>query len=158
MRRKVWREADVPTEQPEAEEGSRIPASHADPGGSRHPQGSPAAGANAPVGLTGRVRDRETFAALARAPSRRVGPLRVRSTVTGAGGPPRVAYAIGRDVGTAVDRNRARRRLRAAVTTVRSGLRPGRAYLISADRRVLTISFDGLCRALEEATAEDGRP
>ena len=43
--------------------------------------------------------------------------------------PPRVAYAIGRKVGGAVERNRLRRRLRAIVWQLAPSLRPG-AYLI----------------------------
>jgi ribonuclease P protein component len=52
-----------------------------------------------------------------------------------------VAYAIGRRFGTAVERNRARRRLRAAVALDEALLLPGGAYLLAADRTVLTIPF-----------------
>ena len=45
--------------------------------------------------------------------------------------PPRVAYAIGRGVGTAVVRNRVRRRLRAATRAHTDQLVPGHAYLVS---------------------------
>jgi len=45
--------------------------------------------------------------------------------------PPQVAFAIGRAHGTAVRRNRVRRRLRAALTD--AGL-PAGAFLIGADR------------------------
>lgn len=57
------------------------------------------------------------------------------------GGPPRVAYAIGRAHGTAVTRNRARRRLRAALAPLEgTPALPGGAYLI------------GLRRPLDERT------
>ena len=46
--------------------------------------------------------------------------------------PPRVAYAVGRNVGPAVVRNRVRRRLRAAVLEHRDRLEPGRGYLLRA--------------------------
>jgi ribonuclease P protein component len=39
---------------------------------------------------------------------------------------------VGKRVGTAVTRNRLRRRLRAVVDAHRSGLRPGTAYLFGA--------------------------
>jgi ribonuclease P protein component len=45
--------------------------------------------------------------------------------------PPRVAYAVGRRVGGAADRNRLRRRLRAIVGEAAPGLAPG-AYLVAA--------------------------
>ena len=48
----------------------------------------------------------------------------------------RVAYAIPRRVGTAVERNRIRRRLRAVLAD--QPLAPG-AHLVSADRPVLTL-------------------
>jgi ribonuclease P protein component len=43
-----------------------------------------------------------------------------------------VAYAVGKQTGTAVARNRLRRRLRAAVTHHRGRMRPGTAYLFGA--------------------------
>jgi ribonuclease P protein component len=43
-----------------------------------------------------------------------------------------VAYAVSKRVGSAVVRNRVRRRLRAAVTSHRRQLRPGTAYLFGA--------------------------
>ena len=57
-----------------------------------------------------------------------------------ADGPPRVAYALGRSVGSAVVRNRIRRRLRAIVEARRDALAPG-AYLIAARREALTMPF-----------------
>jgi ribonuclease P protein component len=55
-----------------------------------------------------------------------------------------VAYAIGRRFGTAVERNRARRRLRAAVALDEALLLPGGTYLLAADRAVMTIPFPTL--------------
>lgn len=46
--------------------------------------------------------------------------------------PPRVAYAVGRAAGSAVSRNRLRRRLRAAVWDERAALATGLAYLVGA--------------------------
>jgi ribonuclease P protein component len=56
-----------------------------------------------------------------------------------------VAYAIGRRFGTAVERNRARRRLRAAVAVGAGELCPGGAYLFAAERPVMTVPFPTLC-------------
>ena len=77
--------------------------------------------------------------------------------------PPRVAYAIGRSVGSAVVRNRLRRRLRAlADDWARAGeLRPG-WYLVGAtpaaaplDRATLAGMFSQLMNKIDaEATGE----
>jgi ribonuclease P protein component len=57
--------------------------------------------------------------------------------------PPRVAYAIGRRVGGAVERNRVRRRLRAAWRALATdpGTVPAGAYLVSVHPRAVTSTF-----------------
>jgi ribonuclease P protein component len=67
--------------------------------------------------------------------------------------PPRVAFAVGRPVGSAVVRNRVRRRLRAALIERRSGpqgLPPG-AYLLSATPEAATMSYEELNAAVAGA-------
>jgi ribonuclease P protein component len=75
--------------------------------------------------------------------------------------PPRVAYAIGRSIGTAVVRNRLRRRLRAQfVASARAGtVRPG-WYLIGAapaaaelDGPTLTTTFSQLMAQFDPGAA-----
>jgi ribonuclease P protein component len=56
-------------------------------------------------------------------------------------GPPRVAYTIGRRTGSAVVRNRIRRRLRAAVALHEADLAAGGAYLVFADRGAMSVPF-----------------
>ena len=71
-----------------------------------------------------------------------------------------MAYAVGRRFGTAVERNRARRRLRAAIALDAALLLPGGAYLVAADRDVMTLPFTTLrehVTALLEAVREDVR-
>ena len=78
----------------------------------------------------------------------------------GSDDPPRVAYAIGRRFGTAVERNRARRRLRAAIALDEALLLPGGAYLVAADRTVMTLPFPTLrdyVTTLLRAVREDPR-
>ena len=60
--------------------------------------------------------------------------------------PPRVAFAIGRATGSAVQRNRLRRRLRAilAACDVPAGL-----WLVGADRTATEHSFADLQRSVE---------
>jgi ribonuclease P protein component len=62
----------------------------------------------------------------------------------------RVAYAIGRGMGNAVSRNRARRRLRAAVSHLAPEL-PSGAYLIGATPAATTVPFAELEQALADA-------
>ena len=70
-----------------------------------------------------------------------------------------MAYAIGRRVGSAVDRNRVRRRLRAAVYAHTTELLEGAAYLFEAERSVLTLGFTDLCASVGALIrrAQDGR-
>jgi ribonuclease P protein component len=84
----------------------------------------------------------------------------VRFWSDGSDHPPRVAYALGRRFGTAVERNRARRRLRAAIALDQALLLPGGAYLVAAERAVMTITFPTLrehVTTLLEAAREDAR-
>jgi ribonuclease P protein component len=94
--------------------------------------------------VIGPVRDRSTFRALRQAPSGRCGVVRARylhAPTLGPSVPVRlcsppaaVAYALSRRTGTAVTRNRIRRRLRAAVRELdrRGVLHGGAAYLLSS--------------------------
>ena len=65
--------------------------------------------------------------------------------------PPRVAYAIGRGVGTAVVRNRVRRRLRAATRAHAADFEPGSAYLVSTGPAAATRSYAELSTSLHDA-------
>jgi len=66
-------------------------------------------------------------------------------------GPPAVAYAVGRRTGSAVQRNRLRRRLRAATRERADLLQPDTAYLVGVDPTAATMSFDALSDALARA-------
>jgi ribonuclease P protein component len=73
-------------------------------------------------------------------------------------GPPVVAFAISRRQGSAVVRNRIRRRLRAAVALHEVELTPGWAYLLSTDRRAMSTPFaelvDDVASVLQRARRE----
>jgi ribonuclease P protein component len=78
----------------------------------------------------GRVHGRRSFAALrAEGTRRRSGPITVTFVADPDGDVARVAYAVNRSVGTAVRRNRLRRRLRAIAHELE--LVPG-TYLVAA--------------------------
>jgi len=86
-----------------------------------------------------RLSDPTAFAAL-RASRHRVrrGPLSVTWAASPVDEPPRVAYAIGRRVGGAVERNRVRRRLRTVMADLDPA--PGR-YLIRVAPTDSELSF-----------------
>lgn len=78
---------------------------------------------------------------------------------------PQLAFGLGRRFGTAVERNRARRRLRAAFEAASASTRaPGAiepevavplgAYLLAADRAVLAAPFPTLVESIERCVAQ----
>jgi ribonuclease P protein component len=153
-------EAHVPAEQPQARQDPRLSSPHAHQGRACRAARPPGSRAEASLGLIWRVRDRATFEALAGARRQRAGPVSLRHLSDGSDDPPRVAYAIGRRFGNAVERNRARRRLRAAVALECGELRPGGVYLFAADRSVMTLPFPTLrahVTTLLRAVAEESR-
>jgi len=108
-----------------------------------------------------RIRDRATFEALRR-DGRRSRRGQVTVTFVAGVGPdvPRVAYAVGRRAGGAVERNRLRRRLRAAVDEVAGTLPPG-AYLVAAGRGAVGLPFEDLkahVTAAMTSASQDRRP
>ena len=138
------RETHVPTQQPQTSQEPRLPSPHVDQSGAGRPQGEAAEGPAPAVGLTWAVRDRGTFARFRASRTRTtVGPITVIFVADEVVARPRVAYSVGRKVGTAVVRNQLRRRLRAIVTERSARLAPG-AYLISAGPRAAEMSFGDL--------------
>ncbi len=73
-------------------------------------------------------------------------------------GPPRVAYAIGRPVGNAVERNRLRRRLRAVVADHAHLLRDDTAYLLGAAPRATAMTQAELAGAVAVLLAPEAPP
>jgi ribonuclease P protein component len=148
------READLPAEQPEAQEEARIPVADAHPRGARRSEDPSPARPRPAVGLIWRVRGHAAFRDLARAPVRRHGALSARLVPGDPGTPPRVAFAIGRPVGGAVARNRLRRRLRAALRALQPELVPGGAYLVGAGPAAVTATPAELRDALRAVLRE----
>ena len=79
-------------------------------------------------------------------------------TAAGDEGIPRIGFVAGKRVGSAVKRNRAKRRMREAAS--RCTLKPDTVYVLVADRGVLTADFDSLvdwintCSAVPRAAKE----
>jgi ribonuclease P protein component len=102
---------------------------------------------------TGRVRTRGEFAALRQRGSRsRQRSVRLLHLADGAPGA-RVAFAVGRPVGTAVVRNRLRRQLRAALRELEpaDGL-----YLVTVHPSAARQSYSDLQAELSSALTEVG--
>ncbi len=68
-------------------------------------------------------------------------------------GVPRVAYAVGRGVGPAVQRNRLRRRLRSALVALEPRLGTDRAYLVGATKGANRLTYREITAHLDELTA-----
>jgi ribonuclease P protein component len=136
-------EANLSTQQSQAGEAPRIPPPDVDPGRSGHHQGQAAEGAPPPLGLIWRVDRREKFVSLRRARRHRNGPITVSWIPGDPAEPPRVAYTIGRRVGSAVVRNRVRRRLRMLIRELAPQLGPG-SYLVGASPEAALMSYNDL--------------
>jgi ribonuclease P protein component len=143
-------EANFPTQQPKAGEAARIPAPHVHPGRPGDHQGPPAEGPRPPVGLIWRVDRREAFQALRKGRRQRCGPLTVSWVAGDPSEPPKVAYSVGRRVGSAVVRNRVRRRLRVLIRDSADLLAPG-AYLIGAGSKAASVDFETMRACLHQA-------
>jgi ribonuclease P protein component len=65
--------------------------------------------------------------------------------------PPRIAFAIARNVGSAPVRNRLRRRLRSAIRSL--DLRPGASYLVGATPAAVSTGYDKLVTTLGDLVA-----
>ena len=88
------------------------------------------------------IREREAFIRLRREGSRhRIEPLWCSYVPDSHLTPPKVAFAIGRSVGSAVKRNRVRRRIRAILSD--SEVPPG-LLLIGATPAAVELTFDEL--------------
>lgn len=139
-------ETHVPAEQPPPFPQARLPSAHVGPSG---PSGDPQPSAQGPPPaerLIAPLRLRRDFERLAiDGHVRTAGPIRVRRAADPDLDEARFAFALPRSVGTAVVRNRLRRRLREIVRQLDRADRvtPGR-YLVIATPAATSASFDEL--------------
>ncbi len=152
-------EADVSAKQPSPVQEARVSRSDVDQGRPRRPEVAARQGSPPPVRLIGSITRRQEFARLSReGRRRRQGCLWVAAIVSPEAEGVRVAYALPRKAGTAVERNRVRRRLRAALGVLEPQVPPG-WYLIGVTRPAREISWDDVCSDLPGAVlGSDGGP
>jgi len=126
----VSREAYLSAKQPPPSPQARVSCTHEHSRGSSGVEVPPVQGPRPSLGLIDRVRERDAFVRLRRDGVRvRTDPLWCSFVPDPNLVPPQVAFAIGRVVGSAVRRNRLRRRLRAVLAA--SDVPPG-LYLVGA--------------------------
>lgn len=109
----------------------------------------------------GSIRSRQTFADLRKRAERgRAGPISIRFVAEPEWKRSEVAFAVGRQVGSAVVRNRLRRQMRAVLAEQAGGL-PRGAYLVRCAPGGPSLTFEQLkeamSNALEKATAPRGK-
>jgi len=142
----VSREAYLSAQQPPPSPQAWLSCAHEHPRGPSGAEVPPGQGPRPSVGLIDRVREREAFVRLRRDGVRvRTDPLWCSFVPDPDLVPPQVAFAIGRAVGSAVRRNRLRRRLRAVLATC--DVPPG-LYLIGARIPACEQTFDELERTV----------
>lgn len=82
----------------------------------------------------------------------------MQALLRGDAAPARVGFTVTRKVGNAVERNRIRRRLRAAVERCAAAARPGCDYVLVARRPAITMSFEALVAELAAGFDRLARP
>ena len=148
------REAHLPAEHPSPCPQAWLPRPDAHASRSFDHQGPPAQGSDTAVGLIGRITERRAFERLSRDGRRaHTATLWCRYVGDRATVPPQLAFAIGRSVGSAVVRNRLRRRLRelirAATVEAPPRLRAG-LLVVGVKPGGGELSFDELGREVSE--------
>lgn len=133
----VTREANLSAERAPAEAPARVPGAHGHPGRPGDPQAPPRPWSQASLRLTrrhrlSRSRDFDAVYRKGRSVSTRYLVLYAFPREEDREGEPRLGLAVSRQLGGAVERNRLKRRLRAAWEELADGLPSGRDYVLIA--------------------------
>jgi ribonuclease P protein component len=99
-----------------------------------------------------RLRQRAEFLAAARGAKVATAAFVLQALDRADGGPVRVGFTVSRKVGSAVERNRVRRRLREIVRlSAAAWLRSGHDYVLIGRRAALSLPFERMSEDLEKA-------
>jgi ribonuclease P protein component len=151
-------EAHFPTQRPQAGQEAWLPASHVDPLGASHHQVPAQQGTGTTVGLIGSIRNRGTFQRFrSEAIRARHDWLQIAALPPAQPGALRVAFALNRRIGSAVQRNRLRRQVRHVLADLArhgSPLLPPGEYLVMVHSDVGDFSHDELVDVVDGALAK----
>jgi ribonuclease P protein component len=98
-----------------------------------------------------RLRQRADFLKAASGYKVSTAPFVLQVVGRGQDGPARIGFTVSRKVGTAVERNRVRRRLREIVRQSAASMRPGHDYVLVGRRAALQEPFDRMIAAFDAA-------
>jgi ribonuclease P protein component len=98
-----------------------------------------------------RLRRRAEFLKAATGAKASAAPFVLQAIRRGEDGAPRIGFTVSRKVGTAVERNRVRRRLRAIVKQAVTLMRPGYDYVLVGRRAALQEPFDHMMASFDSA-------
>jgi ribonuclease P protein component len=99
-----------------------------------------------------RLRQRADFLATASGAKVATAAFVLQARRRGDGGPVRVGFTVSRRVGTAVERNRVRRRLKEIVRlSAATGLSSGHDYVVVGRRAALSLPFDQITEDFKRA-------
>jgi ribonuclease P protein component len=159
--RRDTREADLSTQQTRTQAPSWLPRAHGHQGRPQgrlraarpRPQAADRLIPFRPADLTmQRLRQRADFLAAASASKVPTAGFVLQARERGDGGPVRIGFTVSRKVGTAVERNRVRRRLREVVRlSAADVLRQGHDYVLIGRRTALSRTFDRMIDDLRDA-------
>ena len=98
-----------------------------------------------------RLRRRADFLNAATGAKAPATPFVLQAANRGEGGPARIGFTVSKKVGTAVERNRVRRRLREIVKQSAAPMRPGYDYVLVGRRAALAEPFDRMVTTFDAA-------
>lgn len=98
-----------------------------------------------------RLRRRADFLKVATGSRAPAAPFVLQAVKRSEEGPARVGLTVSKKVGSAVERNRVRRRLREIVRNSAAVMRPGHDYVLVARRAALQEPFDRMIAAFDQA-------
>jgi ribonuclease P protein component len=105
-----------------------------------------------------RLRHRADFLAAATGVKVPTAAFVLQARRRGDGGPVRVGFTVSRKVGTAVERNRVRRRLREVVRlSAATGLSRGHDYVLIGRRAALSLPFEQMTQDFQRALRRASR-